>query len=78
MERLDDNNIMTKPDNPTDWQAWKWKAAAFRRVLELCTTNESREKFIAQEFAGIYMVGLIHGREGTGFITRGDPEYHGK
>ena len=62
-----------KPDNPTDWKAWKWKAAAFRRVLSLCKTTEGAEQFIAQEFAGIYEVGLVHGRAGTGFIERGGP-----
>lgn len=63
-----------KPDNPTDWKAWKWKAAAFRRCLSLCKTEASAKRFIAKEFAGIYEVGLIHGRCGTGFMDRGEPE----
>jgi hypothetical protein len=63
---------MPKPDNPTDWKAWKRKAAAFRRCLSLCKTETSAEKFIAQEFAGIYEVGLIHGRTGMGFLERGE------
>jgi hypothetical protein len=59
--------------NPTDPKQWKWKAATFRRVLGLCKTEESQEEFIAREFAGIYEVGLVHGRSGTGFTDLGPP-----
>jgi hypothetical protein len=67
-----------KPLNPTDPKSWKWKAAAFRRVLGLCKTEKSQEKFIAEEFAGIYETGLVHGRMGTGFTDLGVPERKAK
>lgn len=56
---------MTRPNpDPTNPAAWKWKSGAFRRVLTTCETEATAEKFIAQEFAGIYMAAYIHGREG--------------
>jgi hypothetical protein len=64
---------MKQPRNLTDPKSWKWKASAFRRCLLFCKTEASQERFIAREFAGIYEVGLIHGRTRTGFTDLGLP-----
>ncbi len=50
-----------------DWKAWKWKAGAFLRILSLLEDKESKERFIAEEFCGLYMTGYIHGKEGITF-----------